>query len=60
MLRDLVDLLNPVAVWRRRRAQRECFHHDPRAGESFLRSQLIETGKAKMFWCTVCNRHWFT
>lgn len=56
--------LNPVAVWRRRRAQKSCLHHSPaygdRPAESFVQSALIDTGMRKMFWCTVCWRHWFT
>jgi hypothetical protein len=51
----------------RRRARKQCFHHKPPtiAGEpagSFIRHQLIETGKAKMFWCSEilggCGQTW--
>lgn len=42
--------------WRRRRA---CFHHDPVARVSFIRSRLIHTGMGEMFWCTHCEQTWF-
>lgn len=58
MLKDLLGVFNPVAGWRRRRAQRDCFHHEI-GGSSWIRAQLIEMGKSKMFWCTVCRKHWF-
>lgn len=50
--------LTPAAVWRRRRAQRDCYHHDPKAGTSWLRSELIDTGRGKATWCTVCRQCW--
>jgi hypothetical protein len=55
--------------WRRWKKQRNCFHHEQRTydpinlqwlpAESWIKSQLIETGKSKMFWCTNCDRTWF-
>ena len=42
--------------WKRRR---NCFHHDPVAKVSFIRSQLIDSGMRKMFWCTRCQQTWF-
>lgn len=52
--------MNWVAEWyRKRQVRKYCFHHDMHLGETFIRSQLIETGKSKMFWCTNCGRGWF-
>jgi len=46
---------NPIA-WLRRR--RNCMHHDWAAGDSWIKSHLINTGMGKLFWCTRCNRIW--
>lgn len=43
-----------------RRTQAACFHHHHRTAESWIESTLIETGMRKMFWCTGCDRHWYT
>ena len=48
------------------RLRRQCFHHDRgspannKPATSWLRSQLVDTGMRKMFWCTRCGRTWFT
>jgi hypothetical protein len=60
--------------WRDRRYKRKyCFHHKlpdlvpdelgvQRVAKSYIRSQLIETGKYKMFWCGEelggCGKMW--
>ena len=49
--------------WRKRRnKQKKCFHHEPTIpGEktySYLRAELIDTGRRKMFWCTNCDKIW--
>lgn len=43
----------------RRRMRKGCFHHDPKTGVSWIKSQLIDTGMSKMFWCTHCQQTWF-
>lgn len=55
-----LNLLNPAWWWRRRRRQRGCFHHNPRTGETFIDSALIDTGMRKMWWCKACDQCWFT
>lgn len=47
-----------IERYRRRRVRKFCFHHDMRTGSSFIDQRLIETGKAKMFWCTECGKTW--
>jgi hypothetical protein len=54
--------------WQHWTKRRTCFHHQLPTydrnsqqwlpGESWIKSQLIETGKAKMFWCTECEKTW--
>jgi hypothetical protein len=57
--------------WERRRRRKQCFHHDhggnpanTRPAVSWIKQQIIETGKAKMFWCDEkqggCGKTWFT
>lgn len=43
---------------RARRRQRECFHHSLLDGESWVRGQLVDIGRRKIYWCTGCDRHW--
>lgn len=46
--------------------QRKCFHHAhyrPTHGreaghESWLRSEMIDLGRHKLFWCTHCQQQW--
>lgn len=52
--------------WHRHRKQKNCFHHEiggnpanTRPAVSWIQQQIIETGKAKMFWCTECEKTWF-
>lgn len=60
---------------RRRKMIRQCFHHDPgspqnwtigdgrivegKRPESWIKSELINSSKAEMSWCTRCGRSWF-
>jgi hypothetical protein len=44
--------------YRRWRVRRSCFHHEPRTGESFIDSMLIEMGSRKLYWCRHCGKHW--
>lgn len=46
------------ARWRKRR---NCFHHWHRTGHemSWITSELIDSGRRKMFTCTECGRRWF-
>jgi hypothetical protein len=46
--------------WKRRREQRDCFHHDRRYEQtgSWVESMLIDLGRRKMFWCTRCDKTW--
>lgn len=50
-----------VTAWRRRR---QCMHHNRLTGESWIKSQLIDMGRRKMFWCSEksggCGKAWFT
>lgn len=45
--------------------RRDCFHHERNislSGEetatSWIRSELVDLGRRKIFWCTVCKRKW--
>lgn len=49
-----------VILYVRSRKRRECFHHAPSTGFSWIESRLIDTGMRKMFWCTQCGQTWFT
>lgn len=44
--------------WHRWRKRVNCFHHNPRTGESWINSHLINTGTGKMFWCRQCDQTW--
>jgi hypothetical protein len=46
--------------WRRRRAQRSCFHHDRASGTSWVAGELIDLGRRKMFSCGSCGKVWIT
>lgn len=52
-------LLSWQIYWRTRAKRKDCFHHDRLTGESWISDQLIDMGKAKMFWCEKCERTWF-
>jgi hypothetical protein len=60
------DLLEPVEVgvlvrwWRQRRKRKNCFHHSLSTGESWIVGQLVDLGRRKMWWCTECDRRWFS
>jgi hypothetical protein len=51
-------MLNPLAWWRRRRQRRHCFHHDHIDGTTWIRSRLVDLGRAKHFWCDRCGTYW--
>lgn len=47
--------------WRRWRAAANCFHHDrtdPDISSTWIKSQLIDMGSRKMYWCTHCEKTW--
>jgi hypothetical protein len=51
--------------WRRRQLRKYCWHHDEGGNPaniypaiSWIEQQIIETGKAKMYWCTKCGKTW--
>jgi len=41
-----------------RRKRRACFHHDHHTGQSWIRSHLIDLGRAKLYWCQRCGQSW--
>jgi hypothetical protein len=45
-----------LALRARRRDRAHCWHHNPATGESWVNSQLINTGAGKMFWCRECDK----
>lgn len=45
--------------WKAIKKRKDCFHHDHKTGQSWIKSQLINIGTGKMFWCAVCGRTWF-
>jgi hypothetical protein len=58
-----------LSWWERRRRRKYCFHHDiggnpanTQPAVSWIRQQIIETGKAKMYWCDEqqggCGKTW--
>ena len=69
-------LVQVIIDWiRKRKKRKECFHHSlptreyisgtggefvSMPPESWIQSQLIDTGKRKMFWCTQCGRTWIS
>lgn len=46
-----------VGGWRKRRW---CFHHDHTTGTSWIKSQLLDVGRRKAFWCEDCGKTWVT
>lgn len=40
-------------AWRKRR---QCFHHDRRRRESWIRDRIHDY--RKLYWCTECGRTW--
>lgn len=48
--------------WRRRRVQRDCWHHargvNGAAAESWVTGHLIDLGRSKLFECSNCRRIW--
>lgn len=47
--------------WSYRQARKTCWHHAFRPDEtavSFIRSELIDLGRSKRFWCTECRKVW--
>lgn len=51
----------------KRRRQRQCWHHEistaTGTAHTYIKSQLIELGKSKMYWCEKdlggCGKVWF-
>jgi hypothetical protein len=55
----VTDKLGRFAAWRVGRWQRRrCFHHDHRSGESWIKEQLVDVGRRKMWWCDRCGKTW--
>jgi hypothetical protein len=54
----------PFGAPKRWWVSRKCMHHDWRTGETWIKSQLIDLGRRKMFWCSEksggCGKVWFT
>jgi hypothetical protein len=55
-----------MSSFRAWRQQRQCFHHDhggnpanTRPAISWIKQQIIDMGRRKMFWCDRCGRTWF-
>jgi hypothetical protein len=42
-------------TWRERR---QCLHGEP-GGRSYVKGQLIDLGRRKMFTCERCGKRWF-
>lgn len=42
--------------WTLHKEGKNCFHHDYRSGESWIKSQIIDY--RKLYWCTKCQRRW--
>lgn len=38
--------------------RRRCFHHDHHTGQSWIRSELIDLGRRKLYHCTECGKVW--
>jgi hypothetical protein len=55
-----------VKKWlEKRRKQKCCLHHDmggnpanSHPAESWIKQVIIDCGRAKMFWCTYCEKTW--
>jgi len=49
---------SPSERWQRA----ECFHHNHKEtvrGDSWIKSELIDFGRNKMWYCTECHQVWF-
>ena len=49
--------------WRQRQSRKYCFHHDTfiangRVAMSWIKSELVDLGRHKRFWCTQCRKVW--
>ncbi len=42
----------------KRRRQRHCLHQSWPLGTSWIKTQLINDGMSKMFWCEMCDQMW--
>lgn len=49
----------------KRRKQKHCFHHEIGGNPanttpafSWIEQRIIDAGRAKMFWCTECEKVW--
>lgn len=54
----IAGIMTAWFFWTRR--YRDCFHHDPKSGQSWIYDRLIDLGRRKMFTCTHCYQRWFT
>lgn len=44
--------------WGRLRRERKCVHHNRSTGETWLTSELIDTGMRKRWECKECGQIW--
>jgi ribosomal protein L37AE/L43A len=54
-----------AGVWvgqniRRQIQQRGCVHHGRNTGETWLKSELVDSGARKIWTCTGCGQTWST
>lgn len=45
---------------RRQIQQRACVHHGRHTGETWLKSELVDSGSRKIWTCTGCGQTWST
>lgn len=55
-----------ISLLARLGTQRDCFHHERNISlngevraESWIKSELLDLGRRKRFWCRVCGKQWF-
>lgn len=62
-----VGAVNLLAAWQRwverRQDRKYCFHHDTyvlhnQLAQSWIKSELIDLGRRKRFWCEQCGKVW--
>ena len=53
-MRAVLNLDTPLERWQKR----ACFHHDEKRLESWIRSELIDFGRTKRYWCSECGQSW--
>lgn len=51
-----------VRWYKKKRRQKNCFHHDYssewKSTITWIKSELIDAGKNKRFWCIKCDQSW--